>query len=135
MKLGYVTLLGQKHPLCFSLAATEEIVDEFGSIEAMQEKLTSKDVKDIIKTTDKVLTILMKAGRRYAIAAGEPVPEDLPGRPADFIGVGDKTAMSAILDVMGVHSAQTVRTEGKNAEATQSEAALRGCTTTEPAQV
>lgn len=133
MKMGYVTLLGKKYPLCFSLTATEEIVEKFGSIEAMQEKLTSKNVGDIIRTTNDVLDILMRAGRKYAKAAGDDVPEELPGRPADFIGVGDREAMSSILEVMGMHSAQSVQTEGKNAEATQSEAALRGCTTTAPA--
>lgn len=135
MKLSYIELLGEKHPMCFSLAATEALTDEFGSLDAMQDALTCNDIGVVVRSVDKVLSILMKAGRIYAGAIGEPLPPALPGRPVDFIEAVDKNTVRKIFEAMAGDSKQTIQAVSKNAEATQDEAALRGSTTTEPAPV
>ena len=85
MKVSYVEFLGQKHPLCFSLAASEAILEEFQSLEAMSDAITGEDVAIKVHAIDRVLQILMKAGRIYASACGEDLPPELPCRPADLI--------------------------------------------------
>ena len=112
MKVTYVEFLGQKHPLCFSLAASEKILD------AMSDAITGDDLANKVHAIDRVLQILMKAGRIYASACGEDLPPELPCRPADLIDVRDPKATQAIFDVMRSDTERTVEAEGKNGEAT-----------------
>ena len=122
MKLHYIELLGRQHPLCFSLAASEDVEAEFGSMKAMFDEMTSGDAARVAKATDKVLRILMKAGRVYASACGEEVPPPLPCRPADVIDAGNREEISkvttAIIDAIRGDTARTVETQRKNGEAT-----------------
>lgn len=119
MKVSYIELLGEKHPMCFSLAASERIDEEFGSVDAMLDELHSKELRRIAKAADKVIQILMHAGRIYMSALGEPLPPPIPCRPADLIAVTDQESIQAIFSTMKEDSAQEVVTEPKNAEATQ----------------
>ena len=121
MKVVYIELLGKKHPLCFSLAASEKLDETFGGLERMQEELACGEVRRIAKAADTILQVLMHAGRIYQSACGEPLPDPIPCRPADLIDVTDQTAMSAIWSVLKNDTAQEVQTEQKNAEATQGE--------------
>ena len=119
MKVSYIELLGQKHPMCFSLAASERIDEEFGSMEAMLDELHSKEVRRIAKAADKVLQILMHAGRVYMSACGETLPPPIPCRPADLIAVTDKESLQAIFSTMSEDSRRDVEVETKNGGATQ----------------
>lgn len=119
MKVSYIELLGQKHPMCFSLAASERIDEEFGSLDAMMDELHSKEIRRIAKAADKVLQILMHAGRVYMSACGEELPPAIPCRPADLIAVSDKESLEAIFSTMKDDSTQEVAAESKNAGATQ----------------
>lgn len=121
MKVSYVEFLGQKHPLCFSLAASEKILGEFGSLEAMSDAITGDDLAEKVRALDRVLQILMKAGRIYASACGEDLPPELPCRPADLIDVRDPKATRAIFDVMKSDTERTVEAEVKNAGPTPGE--------------
>lgn len=121
MKVTYIELLGEKHPLCFSLAAQEALEDTFGSLEAMSEEFSSGENRRIISALDRALSILLKAGRVYLSARGEELPPALPCRPADSIGVTDKEAISAIFRAMSGDSEREVETETKNAPATPGE--------------
>lgn len=118
MKVSYVEFLGQKHPLCFSLAASEAILEEFQSLGAMSDAITGEDVAKKVHAIDRVLQILMKAGRIYASACGEDLPPELPCRPADLIDVRDPKATQAIFDVMKADTERTVEAVGKNGETT-----------------
>lgn len=118
MKVTYVEFLGQNHPLCFSLAASEKILEEFKSLDAMSDAITGDDLANKVHAIDRVLQILMEAGRIYASACGEDLPPELPCRPADLIDVRDPKATHAIFDVMKADTDRTVEAEGKNGEAT-----------------
>ena len=117
MKLSYVEFLGQKHPICFSLAASEELVEAFGSMEDFADALDGKDLAQTARAVDKTFQILLKAGRIYASAIGEELPPELPCRPADLIDVRDKDAISSIFEAVQADTKRTVETESKNGEA------------------
>ena len=120
MKVSYIELLGEKHPLCFSLSATEEIVEEFGGTEQMTDAITSGDTVSQLRAVDKVLDILLRAGRRYCEAAGIEMPaKALRCRPADVMDVTDPSAVQAIFSTISADSARTITATPKNAEPTQ----------------
>lgn len=123
MRTGYIELAGEKHPLCFSLSAIEDVCEEFGSVESMRDALTSADVGANLHAIDSVLTILLKAGRNYARAMGQNLPPELPCRPADVIDPSDTGVIQAIFDTItdGSKHDVDVKVKEKNAEATQSE--------------
>lgn len=118
MKVHYIELLGKKHPLCFSMAAAEELDEHFGGLDKMADALTSKDIKVVAKATDKVLMEMLKAGRIYAGAMGEELPPAIPCKPSDILDPREGRAISAIFAALKGDSARKVRTQG-NAEATQ----------------
>lgn len=118
MRVNYIELLGEKHPLCFSLAASEELSEQFGDLSKMGAELTSKDAKRVARAVDKVLNALLKAGRIYASAMGHELPKPIPCRPADLLDVRDSNAMEAIMKAMTADTKQEVQTEG-NAGATR----------------
>lgn len=118
MKMHYIELLEKKHPLCFSMAAAEELDAHFGGLDKMGEALLSKDIKTVAKATDKVLTEMLKAGRIYAGAMGEELPPAIPCRPSDLLDPRDGRALTAIFATVKGDSERKVRTQG-NAEATQ----------------
>lgn len=121
MKMSYIELAGKKHPLRLSLGASEKISDEFGSLDSMQKSLLNKDISqgDTIRIIDRVLTILMEAGRIYASACGDELPPELTCRPVDLIDASDPAAIQAIISAMKDDTDRTVETEVKNVEATQ----------------
>lgn len=119
MKVTYIELLGKKHPLCFSLGAAEALVGEFGSMENLDKEIGSKDVGRIAKATNTLLEILLKAGRIYAGAMGDELPDELPCRPADVIDVRDKNVLADAMAAIRGDTAREVETDSKNMEATQ----------------
>lgn len=118
MKVSYIELLGQKHPLCLSLAAVEALTEEFGDLSKMADELDERNLSKMASAVDRILTILLKSGRTYAGALGEELPPELPCRPADLIDVRDQAAVQAIFSAMRTDAERTVEVEGKNAEAT-----------------
>lgn len=132
MRVTYIELLDQRHPMCFSLAASEALDEAFGGLERMQEELQSGSVGRVAKAADTVLAILMQAGRIYASARGEELPEKLPCRPADLIDASSKEAVQAIFSAITGGTEREVETVPKNGEAAPDPAAPRGSTTTEP---
>lgn len=117
MRITYIELAGKKHPLCFSLAASEELDEYFGGLSNMQAELGCGDIGRIIRAADKVLQVLLRAGRVYVGACGEELPPELPCRPADLIDVtGD--AMGAIFAAIRNDTEREVEAATKNAEAT-----------------
>ena len=111
MRLTYIELLGNKYPMCFSLAATEKLTSEFGSLEEMQKALTSDNP---VKAVNIMLKILMDAGRKYCEVAGIEQPPSLPCDPADVIDVSDPSAVSVIFKAISSSSEREVEVAGKN---------------------
>lgn len=100
MRLKYIELAGEKHPMCFSLSAVEQICDEFGSMDGMTNSLASDDVLAKLKATDRVLDIMLSAGRKYCEVMKIDLPAPLPCRPADLIDVTDPSAIQAIFETI-----------------------------------
>jgi len=121
MKLSYIELAGAKHPLCFSLSATEEICEAFGDTSSMADAITAGSDIDKIKAIDKVLTILLAAGRRYCETVGMELPPALKGRPADVIDISDPSAVNAIFSTLQKDTERTIEAKSKNAAPTQDE--------------
>lgn len=96
MKISYIELLGEKHPLCFSLSAVEKLTDEFGSLEEMQKKLSDNS----IKATVKVLDVLLEAGRKYCEIAHIECPAPLTCSAADVIDLSDPDAVKTVFSAM-----------------------------------
>lgn len=134
MKLGYLELLGAKHPMCFSYAAAAELEEAFGSLSGMEEQVFSDKLSISVPATNTLLETLLKAGRIYAKAMGEELPAPLPCRPVELIPANDKRAISAVFTTIAGDAKREVEVQAKNAPATQDEEALRGSITTEPAQ-
>lgn len=111
MKLSYVQLGGEKHPVCFSLSAIEAIEDEFGSLDAMRENLASGSIKAI----NSVLEIMLDAGRAYCIGMGMDCPPKLKCRPADLIDITDTDIVSDLFAVISGDTERTVEVRSKNA--------------------
>ena len=109
MKLGYIKLGKEKYPVCFSLSAIEKICDEFGSLDAMKDKVVSGDVKANIR----VIEIMLDAGRAYCTAMELDCPPPLKCYVGDLIGPGDDI-MDDVLDTMRSDSDREVETRGKN---------------------
>jgi hypothetical protein len=63
MKVTYIELLGERHPLCFSLAASEALDESFGGLDRMTQALSSGSLSQTAKAVDMVLQILMNVGR------------------------------------------------------------------------
>lgn len=110
MKLGHINLAGEEHPVCFSLSAIEDIEDEFGSLDAMREKLTSGSTKAI----NRVLEIMLRAGRAYCVGMGIDCPPALKCRPGDLIDVRDGGIIRDIFAVISGDSERTVEVQAKN---------------------
>lgn len=124
MKVTYIELLGQKHPLCFSLAAAEALREKFGSLGKMNEALTSSDEKESANAIDCSLLVMLKAGRTYLSAIGEKLPPPVPCLPSEVLHASEKiNALEAIYAAVVNDTAREVEIEvdEKNAQATTGE--------------
>lgn len=132
MRVSTIELLGEKHPMCFSLTAAAEMEEAFGGLENLSERMTGGSLVQQMSAINTALEILLKAGRIYASASGMELPEPLPCPPADLIDVTDGGAVSSIFSAISGDTEREVETVPKNGEATQSLPELRGSTTAEP---
>lgn len=111
MRVSYITLGGEKRPVCFSLSAIEDIEDRFGSLDKMRDELTSGKVKSI----NAVLEIMLRAGQAYCEAVGEECPPPLKCRPGDLIDVTDNNVVHDIFAAITGDTERTVEVRSKNA--------------------
>ena len=97
MRVNYITIKdGERHPMCLSMSAVEEILEAFGSMEDMTAAIRGDDTLQKVKAVNTMLDILMRAGRRYCNEMGIEIPPALKGRPGDLIDVTDGEAIRAI---------------------------------------
>lgn len=120
MELHYIELLGDKQPMCFSMTAAQNLTRHFGSIEEMGEQLMNEDVSIRRDAINDALAELIRAGRAYAKAKGDPLPPELPCAVADVVGPETVPLVTLILNVLKRDSAREVEIEetGKNGGAT-----------------
>lgn len=114
MKIGYIELGKEKHPMCFSISASEQICEEFGSFDGMAKALDDKDTAKRLSAIDSVLSIMMDAGRKACDVMGEEIPPPPAFRPADVIDISD--ALDAIYGTISKDSARTVEAKPKKAD-------------------
>lgn len=116
MRLHYLEIKpGERHPMCFSLSATEAIIDRFGSLEAMLETMENvENAFSRISAIDFVLGALLDAGRRYCAEMGIDMPPPIRCRPADLIDVTDTASIRAIFETIEGDSTRTIEARGKN---------------------
>lgn len=121
MKVTYIELLGERHPLCFSLSAIEDICDTFGSVEDMQTLLfDDANTSAKLKTVGKLLDILVKAGRRYFKLTGKELPPEIKGNVADLIDISDPNSITKVFEAINGDAEREIEARpSKNAEAAQ----------------
>lgn len=122
MRVTYINLLGEEHPLCFSFSAIEEITDKFGGMSEMQEVLFSDDLGKQMKAVGQLLAILLKAGRRHAKLVGLPLPKEIEGDITDLLGVSEvATALTKVVETTSNDSSQEIdaKPDPKNTAAMQ----------------
>ena len=117
MKVKYIELAGQKYPMCFSLTASEELDEYFGGLDKMADVLNSNSVGKISSAANKILEVLMKAGRIYVKMSGGEVPPELECKPGDLIDVSDPETIDAIFSTI-THDTQR-EVEAKPAKKTE----------------
>lgn len=120
MKIKTIELLGEQHPLCFSMTASQNLTERFGSIQAMGEQLMSDDRSIRVDAINDVLTELLRAGRIYAKAKGEELPREITCKPVDIMPPDTAEPVALIISVLAADAKREVEVEntGKNAEAT-----------------
>ena len=71
MRVNYITIKdGERHPMCLSLSAIEEIIETFGGLTEMTETLRGDDQLAKLRGINSMLEILMRAGRHYCAEMG-----------------------------------------------------------------
>lgn len=118
MKITYIELKGNQHPLCYNLYAIEEICDEFGSPEDMADKMNSGNRSEQLRTITKVLKILMDGGRAYCKEMGIELPEKIEN-PAALIDATSPEAVQAIFSAIKRDKETEIEVISKNVEAAQ----------------
>ena len=114
MKISYIPLLGKDYPLCWSLAVTEKLTDEFGSLESAMDAAKDGSIKVICRMLD----LLLEAGQNYCKVAGIECPPPLPCRAADVIDVSEPEAVTQVFKAMAAGNERKVEVVEKNAAAT-----------------
>lgn len=119
MRVTYLELLGQKHPMCFSVTASAELDRAFGGLENMAGRFLDGGLAQQVEAINTALKVLLKAGRVYASAAGLDVPPPLPCEPGDLMDVTDGNAVNTIFSAISGSAEREVEIESKNGGATR----------------
>ena len=98
MRMSYVEFLGRKYPLCFSMAASQELVETFASLDNMAVALHETILLEMAAAVHTILTLPMKAGRSYAQPVGEDASPTLPCMPVVLIYLTDTPAIHHIFN-------------------------------------
>lgn len=118
MKLTYITLRGEQHPLCYNLYAIERMCDEFGGLEEMSAAVSSEKTGEQVRAVGKVLKILMDGGRAYCAEMAIDMPKPI-ANPAALIDVTSPETVQAIFSAIGGGKETEIEVASKNAATTQ----------------
>lgn len=115
MRISYIELARERHPLCFSLSAIEEISSEWGDISGMSKAISDEsNLSAKLKAINKLLEILIAAGRRYGETVGMELPPKLKCRPGDLIDITDSDALGTIFAAITNDAERDVEIVSKN---------------------
>lgn len=114
MRISYIELVGTKYPMCFSNSASEELADEFGSLDKMREAMSSSNP---FKAINKMLKILIKYGIKYCELAKIDCPASLDFEPGDVLDMTDPESITAVFSAINSGTERTVEVVEKNATA------------------
>lgn len=116
MRISYIELAGERHPLCFSLTAIEEISSEWGDMDGMSKAISdTENLARKLNAINKLLEILIAAGRRYGETVGMELPPKLKCRPGDLIDITDSDTLGKIFAVVKNDAERDVEAVSKNA--------------------
>ena len=119
MRMSYIEILGQKHPVCLSLTAAAELEDACGGLSDFLTRVKTSSFAKQTEYINKTVEILLKAGRIYASASGLELPDPLPCSPADLIDVMDAEVIDSVFAVFHKDTEREVETVPKNQDAAQ----------------
>lgn len=114
MRITYIDLAGTKYPMCFSNSASDELADEFGSLDKMREAMASDNP---FKAINKMLKILIKHGMKYCEILKMEHPEPLSFEPGDVLDMTDPDAIQAVFSAINKGAEREVEVVEKNATA------------------
>lgn len=115
MRISYIELAGERHPLCFSLTAIESISEEWGDMDGMSKAISdTENLAGKLNAINRLLEILIAAGRRYGEMVGMELPPPLKCRPGDLIDITDSDAISNIFAAITNDSKRDVEAASKN---------------------
>lgn len=80
-KITYITLAGKDYPMSFSLGATRRLIQRYGSVEKMQERIKKEgNEADKLEAIVEILTLLISQGCAYKnfFEKDLPAPENAP---------------------------------------------------------
>lgn len=118
MKLTYIELKGEKHPLCYNLYAIEELCDVFGDLDAMTAAMNSAKQNVQIKAISSVLRALMDGGRAYCTETGIDMPKEIKN-PSALIDITSPESVAAIFSAINSDSKTEIEVASKNVNPTQ----------------
>lgn len=80
-KITYITLAGKDYPMSFSLGATKRLIQRYGSVEKMQERIKKEgNEADKLEAIVEILTLLISQGCAYKnfFEKDLPAPDNAP---------------------------------------------------------
>jgi hypothetical protein len=134
-KTVYVEIAGKNYPMRFSLGAAKEINKKYGSLEKMQESLTSEE--DAIDVAAFLMELLIRQGCAYKniFEKDMPIPDGAPVKNEEYIPLNTEQIMVSLeLAELGTYKEKIYATvsrgqvqevvtketeKGKNADTTQ----------------
>lgn len=114
MNISYIELRGDQHPLCYNLYAIEQICEEFGGLDKMQEAM---DGGNQAVAVGKVLKILLASGRAYCEEMGIDLPKAVKN-PSALIDITAPETVKAVFSAITSGKKTDVEVQTKNAEPT-----------------
>ena len=121
MSVSYTELARKRHPRCCFLTATAALEAAFCDLTKMGESLMQGGIRAKMDAFNKVLTILMQAGRVYVHAEGGELPEPLTCAPSDLLDVTSGTAVRAIFSTISGDTTREVEAQPKKDAAAPAE--------------
>lgn len=121
-------LLGREYPAEYTVAGEQLLCEKFGSIEKVQEMLSTGELADRMKELPDVVALLIRAGimreKRKAEILGEEYtgPEPIPAEDIALLAYPGQL-LGLVRDAMKEGYSTTIKLEkqkGKNGEATRS---------------
>lgn len=122
MRSGTISIDGKRHVLCFSVRVVRNCAERYGSVNGLQEALSSENQVQALDESIWILAEMMKAGAKYA---GEHGLENAAPMSVDDLydscGFDDLAGIQASI-MLTINNGRKTNVEAEhspNAEATQ----------------